>query len=230
MGLLAAHNKESFAYDPSWATGLPMIRVHHLENSRSQRILWLLEELGLDYEVRRYERNPKTMLAPPELRQVHPLGKAPVVEDEGRVIAETGAIVEYLIEKAGGRLGPPAKREWVLLYRQFLHYAEGSMMPPLFGLLVVNRLGMLGRPAKGPIQKMLDQHLDWLESELATRDWFAGDEFTAADIMMSFPLEASRARASLSESRPHLTDWLERIHARPAYAEALRKGGPYAYA
>jgi len=207
-----------------------MIIVHHLENSRSQRILWLLEELGLDYEVKRYERDPKTMLAPPELALVHPLGKSPVIEDQGRVIAETGAIVEYLVEKAEGRLGPPANRDSVLLYRQFLHYAEGSMMPPLLALLVVNRLGLLGRPARAPVQKMLDQHLDWLETELAARDWFAGDEFSAADIMMSFPLEASRARARLDADRPHLIDWLERIHARPAYAEALKKGGPYAYA
>ena len=207
-----------------------MIVVHHLENSRSQRVLWLLEELGLDYEVKRYERDPRTMLAPPSLRLVHPLGKSPLIEDQGRVIAETGAIVEYLVDKAEGRLGPPANREAVLLYRHFLHYAEGSMMPPLLALLVVNRLGLLGRPAKAPIQKMIDAHLDWLESELAGRDWFAGEEFSVADVMMSFPLEASRARAGLDSTRPHLTDWLERIHARPAYAEALRKGGPYAYA
>ena len=207
-----------------------MIKVHHLENSRSQRILWLLEELELPYEVIRYERDKATMLAPPALRRVHPLGKSPVIEDDGRAIAETGAIVEYLVEKAEGRLGPPANREAVLRYRHFLHYAEGSMMPPLLALLVVNRLGLLGKPAKGPILKMLGQHLDWLESELAARDWFAGDEFTAADIMMSFPLEAARSRAGLGPDRASLTDWLERIHARPAYAEALKKGGPYAYA
>jgi glutathione S-transferase len=207
-----------------------MIIVHHLENSRSQRILWLLEELGLPYQVKRYERDAKTMLAPAKLQAVHPLGKAPVIEDEGRVIAETGAIVEYLVEKAGGRLGPPANREAVLRYRHFLHYAEGSLMPPLFGLLVVSRLGLLGKPARAPIQAMLDRHLDWLESELATRDWFAGDEFTAADIMMSFPLEAARSRAGLDSRRTNLTDWLERIHARPAYGDALAKGGPYAYA
>lgn len=207
-----------------------MIIVHHLEDSRSQRILWLLEELELPYDVRRYRRDRRTLLAPPALKRVHPLGKAPVVEDEGRVFAETGAIVEYLIEKSGGRLGLPGNREAVLRYRHFLHYAEGSMMPPLFALLVVNRLGLLGRPARAPIQRMLDDHLDWLETELATRDWFAGDEFTAADIMMSFPLEASRRRAGLDETRPNLIDWLERIHARPAYGAALQKGGPYNYA
>jgi glutathione S-transferase len=207
-----------------------LIVVHHLENSRSQRILWLLEELGLPYEVRRYQRNRKTMLAPPELRRVHPLGKSPLIEDEGRVVAETGAIVEYLVDKADGRLGPPSKRDDRLRYRHFLHYAEGSMMPPLLVMLVVRRLGLLGRPARAPVQKMIDQHLDWLETELAERSWFAGDAFTAADVMMSFPLEAARHRAGLDDSRPNLIDWLERIHARPAYGAALKKGGAYAYA
>ncbi|MGZ8284945.1 MAG: glutathione S-transferase family protein [Allosphingosinicella sp.] len=207
-----------------------MIIVHHLENSRSQRILWLLEELGLPYEVRRYARDRKTMLAPPELKRVHPLGKSPAIEEDGRVVAETGAIVEYLVDKADGRLGPPAKRDDRLRYRHFLHYAEGSMMPPLLAMLVVRRLGLLGRPARAPIQKMLDQHLDWLETELAGRPWFAGEAFTAADVMMSFPLEASRHRAGLDETRPNLIDWLERIHARPAYGAALRTGGPYAFA
>ena len=207
-----------------------MILVHHLENSRSQRILWLLEELGLDYEVRRYRRDSRTMLAPSELKRVHPLGKSPVLEDDGRIVAESGAIVEYLVEKADGRLGPPPRREAVLRYRHFLHYAEGSMMPPLFAMLVVNRLGLLGRPARATIQNMLDTHLDWLETELAGRDWFAGESFSAADIMMSFPLEAARHRAGLDDSRPNLIDWLERIHARPAYGAALQKGGAYAYA
>jgi glutathione S-transferase len=207
-----------------------MIIVHHLENSRSQRVLWLLEELGSEYEVRRYERDPKTMLAPPELKKVHPLGKAPVIDDNGCIVAETGAIVEYLVDKAGGKLGAPGKRDDFLRYRHFLHYAEGSMMPPLLALLVVNRLGMLGKPAKATVQKMLDDHLDWLETELGTRDWFAGEEFTAADIMMSFPIEAARARGGLDETRPHLADWLERIHARPAYGAALARGGAYAYA
>jgi glutathione S-transferase len=207
-----------------------VIVVHHLENSRSQRILWLLEELGLPYEVKRYARNPTTMLAPPELRRVHPLGKSPVIEDDGVVVAETGAIVEYLVDKAGGRLGPPPRRDEVLRYRHFLHYAEGSMMPPLLAMLVVKRLGLLGRPARAPLQRMFDVHLDWLESELAGRPWFAGESFTAADVMMSFPLEAARHRAGLDESRPNLVDWLHRIHARPAYAAALQRGGPYAYA
>jgi glutathione S-transferase len=207
-----------------------LILVHHLENSRSQRVLWLLEELGLPYEVRRYERDRKTMLAPPELRRVHPLGKSPVIEDDGRIVAETGAIVEYLVDRADGRLGPPPRREDRLRYRHFLHYAEGSLMPPLLVMLVVRRLGLLGRPARAPIQKMIDSHLDWLETELAGRPWFAGDAFSAADIMMSFPLEAARHRAGLDDGRPNLVDWLERIHARPAYGAALKKGGPYAYA
>src|SRR4051812_32141344 len=206
-----------------------MIIVHHLENSRSQRILWLLEELGLPYEVVRYERDRKTMLAPPALKRIHPLGKSPMIEDEKRVLAETGAIVEYLVEKTGGRLGPAANRDSVLLYRQYLHYAEGSMMPPLLALLVVNRLGLLGRPAKKPLLAMLKVHFDWLETELGGRAWFAGDEFTAADVMMSFPLEASRRRAGLDDAYPNITDWLERIHARPAYDAALKRGGPYAF-
>lgn len=206
-----------------------MIVVHHLENSRSQRILWLLEELGIDYRVERYPRDPKTMLAPPALRRVHPLGKSPLIEDKGRVVAETGAIVDYLVEREGGRLGPPANRESVLRYRHFLHYAEGSLMPPLLAMLVVARLGLLGRPARAPLRRMFAVHLQWMEGELADRPWFAGPEFTAADVMMSFPLEVARGRAGLDAAYPNLLDWLERIHARPAYAAALRKGGPYVY-
>lgn len=208
---------------------MPII-VHHLENSRSQRILWMLEELGLDYEVRRYERNPKTMLAPPELKRVHPLGKSPVIEDDGVVIAETGAIIEYLVEKGDGHLGPPAHRDAILRYRFFLHYAEGSLMPPLLVMLVILRLGLLGRPARGRIQGMIDNHLDYLEREMAGREWFVGDALSAADVMMSFPLEAARARGGLGNSRPNLIAWLNRIHARPAYRRALEKGGPYAFA
>lgn len=206
------------------------IIVHHLENSRSQRILWMLEELGLPYEIKRYERNKQTMLAPPELKKVHPLGKSPVIEDDGRVIAETGAICEYLVEKADGKLGPSGHRESVLRYRQFLHYAEGSMMPPLLLLLILGRIPFFGKKAIKRVQPMADAHLDYVESELASRPWFAGDEMSAADIMMSFPLEAARGRAGLNESRPATIAWLEKIHARPAYQTALKKGGPYAYA
>lgn len=206
------------------------IIVHHLENSRSQRILWMLEELGLPYAIKRYERNKKTMLAPPELRQVHPLGKSPVIEDDGCVVAETGAIVEYLVEKADGRFGSGPHRDSVLRYRHFMHYAEGSMMPPLLLMLVVNRIPIFGKSALKRIQPMIDNHLDYVESELATRPWFAGDEISAADVMMSFPLEAARGRAGLGASRPATIAWLGKIHARPAYQAALTKGGPYAYA
>lgn len=206
------------------------IIVHHLENSRSQRILWLLEEVGLPYEIKRYERNKQTMLAPPELKRVHPLGKSPVIEDDGMVVAETGAIAEYIVEKADGRFGPGPHRESVLRYRQFLHYAEGSMMPPLFAMLVVGRIPLFGKAALKRLRPMFDVHLDWLESELASRPWFAGDEISAADVMMSFPLEAARSRAGLDSSRPAITAWLDTIHARPAYQAALAKGGPYAYA
>jgi len=206
------------------------ITVHHLENSRSQRVLWLLEELGLPYEVKRYERNTVTMLAPAELRAVHPLGKSPVITDGDRTIAETGAIVEYLVEKADGRLGAPPHREEALRYRHFLHYAEGSLMPPLLLKLVLGRIPFLGKRAQKRIQPMIDVHLDWIERELAGRTWFAGDSITAADVMMSFPLEAARNRAGLDGSRPAIIAWLDRIHARPEYQRALAAGGPYAYA
>ena len=206
--------------------------VHHLENSRSQRVLWLLEELGLPYEIRRYERNKTTMLAPPELRQIHPLGKSPAIEDTdtGLIVAETGAIVEYLVEKADGRLGAPTHRTDALRYRYYLHYAEGSMMPPLLLRLVLARIPFFGKKALKRIQPMIDVHLDYVEAELSSRPWFAGDEITAADIMMSFPLEAARNRAGLDASRPATIAWLNKIHARPAYQTALEKGGPYAYA
>lgn len=212
-----------------------MITVHHLENSRSQRVLWLLEELGMAYEVKRYERDPRTMLAPPALRQVHPLGKSPVLVDSDdagctRTLVETGAIIAYLVEKAGGRLGPPADREGLLRYRQFLHYAEGSLMPPLLVKLVLGKVPLLGRAAQRRIQPMIDVHLDFVESELAARPFFAGSEFTAADAMMSFPLEAARERAGLDDSRPATRAWLKAIHARPAYRAALARGGPYSFA
>ncbi|MES2442436.1 MAG: glutathione S-transferase [Pseudomonadota bacterium] len=206
------------------------ITVHHLENSRSQRVLWLLEELGLPYEVIRYERDTKTMLAPPELRRVHPLGKSPVIQDGAHTIAETAAILEYIVEQADGRLGAPAHRDDALRYRHFMHYAEGSMMPPLLLKLVLGRVPLFGKSAQKRIQPMIDIHLDWVESELAARHWFAGDDFTAADVMMSFPLEAAAFRAGATQGRPHLAAFLNTIHARPAYRAALERGGPYAYA
>jgi glutathione S-transferase len=213
------------------------IIVHHLENSRSQRILWMLEELGLPHQIRRYERDRKTMLAPPELRRIHPLGKSPVIEDTeesdgpgNRVVAETGAIVEYLVDKADGKLGSPARRDDALAYRFWLHYAEGSLMPPLLLLLVLSRIPLMGKRAAKQVQPMLDRHLDFVEAALAERPWFAGDALTAADVMMSFPLEAAVSRGGLGSSRPNTMAWLERIHARPAYQKALEAGGPYAYA
>ncbi len=207
------------------------ITVHHLENSRSQRILWLLEELGLPYEIKRYERNKASMLAPPELKRVHPLGKSPVIEHAGHVLIETGAIIEYLVGLGDGALGQPADREDALRYIRFLHYAEGSLMPPLLVKLVLGRIPLFGKRAQKRIQPMIDVHLHWLEGELANRDWFAGSQMTAADVMMSFPLEAARSRAGLTAaSHPRLSEWLARIHARPAYQAALAKGGPYAYA
>lgn len=211
------------------------IIVHHLENSRSQRVLWMLEELGILYEVKRYERDPQTMLAPPELRRIHPLGKSPVIVDRDpsgaeRIIAETGAIVEYLVAKADGRLGKPYADDAALRYRHFLHYAEGSLMPPLLVNLVLGRIPLVGKTAQKKLQPMIDVHLDFVERELASRPWFAGDTFTAADIMMSFPLEAACDRGGLDVGRPATLGWLDKIHARPAYQAALVKGGPYRYA
>jgi glutathione S-transferase len=211
-----------------WGNGSMRI-VHHLENSRSQRLLWLLEEMGLKYEVKRYQRDKKTMRAPPELKRVHPLGKSPLLDEDGVIYAESAAIIEHLVALTG-QFGPPAGADAQRRFHMFLHYAEGSLMPPLLSLLVVGRLGLLGRPARGPLLAMFAEHLAWLDSELATREWFAGDEFSAADVMMSFPLEAARSRAGLDRRYPNILAWLAKIHARPAYQRALEVGGPYAYA
>lgn len=219
-----------------------MIIVHHLNNSRSQRVLWLLEELGLDYEIVCYQRDPKTMLAPPELRAIHPLGKSPVLSDDGVVVAESGAIIEYLLERYGnGRLIPPAGTPERLRWRYFLHYAEGSAMTPLLLKLVFDRVESspapffvrpivraIARKAKSSfITPQIDNHLDYLEAELGKSEWFAGAAFSAADIQMSFPLEAAAARAGLDATRPRLTAFLQKIHARPAFQRALERGGPY---
>jgi glutathione S-transferase len=216
-----------------------MIVVHHLNNSRSQRVLWLLEELGAPYEIKRYERDKATMLAPPELRQVHPLGKSPVITDGETTLAESGAIVEYLAEKHG-KLIPARGTPDYLRCRYWLHFAEGSAMSPLLLKLIFDRIEkapFLVRPiAKGISAKVknamilpnIKRHLDYMEAELAKSAWFAGGEFSIADIQMSFPVEASRSRGGLDASRPKLMAWLETIHARPAYKRAVERGGEYA--
>jgi len=218
-----------------------MIVVHHLNNSRSQRVLWLLEELGAAYEIKPYQRDKKTMLAPPELRAVHPLGKSPVISDGGSTLAESGAIIEYLTERYGaGRLAPAAGTPERQRYTYWLHFAEGSAMPPLVMKLVLDRVKkgapFFVRPIArriadqvldGFVLPNLERNLDFMESELAKSDWFAGTAFTSADIQMSFPLEAARARGGLDERRPRLMAWLERIHARPAYRRALERGGKF---
>jgi glutathione S-transferase len=222
-----------------------VITVHHLNNSRSQRILWLLEELGAAYEIKRYQRDPETMLAPPQLLAVHPLGKSPVITDELHTIAESGAIIEYLLERYDdGRLLPPPGTTERMRYRYWLHFAEGSAMTPLLLKLVFDRIEAAAKPffvkpiARGISAKVtaafiapnLKRHLDFMETELSTREWFAGAEFSAADIQMSFPLEVSRQRGGLDGRRPKLMQFLERIHARAAYQRALAKGGAYALA
>lgn len=217
-----------------------MITVHHLEQSRSQRIVWLLEELGLTYVIKRYKRDPKTMLAPPELRAVHPLGKAPVLVEDGAVLIESGAIIEYLISRHGTSSGlrPVEGTPERLAYTTFLHFAEGSMMPPLLLRLIFTRMGIMapallrpivraiGAPVNtGFIEPNISRTLDFLEGELDKRPWFAGDAFTGADIQMSFPMEVARQRGGLNASRPNLMNFLTRIRARAAYLRALSKIG-----
>ncbi|MEG4999603.1 glutathione S-transferase [Microcoleus sp. B4-D4] len=219
-----------------------MITVHHLNNSRSQRVLWLLEELDLEYEVKRYERDPKTMLAPASLRAVHPLGKSPVITDGALTLAESGAIVEYLVDRyGGGRLAPELGTPERLRYIYWLHYAEGSAMPPLVLKLVFNQVetspmpffarpiarAIVDRVNKSFIDPQIALHLGYLEAELEKSLWFVGSEFTAADIQMSFPLEAAAAQVGLDSSRPKLMGFLDRIHGRPAYRRALERGGAY---
>jgi glutathione S-transferase len=219
-----------------------MITVHHLNNSRSQRVLWLLEELGLPYEIKRYERDPKTMLAPPSLREIHPLGKSPVITDGELTLAESGAIIEYLVDRYGnGRLRPASDRPEHLRYTYWLHYAEGSAMPPLLLKLVFDQIekspmlffvrpiarSISNRVKSSFIEPQIALHLDYMEAEIGKNDWFAGNEFTAADIQISFPLEVSVAIAGLNASRPKLMAFLNRIHSRPAYKKALERGGTY---
>jgi glutathione S-transferase len=219
-----------------------MIVVHHLNNSRSQRVLWLLEELGIPYQIKHYQRDAKTMLAPPSLREVHPLGKSPVVTDDGRTIAESGAIIEYLVAQYGnGRLIPAAGTPERLRYTYWLHYSEGSAMLPLLLGLIFNFIprqpmpffirplvkAIAGNVKRSFIEPQLKLHLDFMDGELGKSEWFAGSEFSAANIQMSFPLEAAATRGGLDSKWPHLDAFLKKIHARPAYQRALEKGGPY---
>ena len=203
-----------------------MVIVHHLNDSRSQRVLWLLEELGVPYEIRHYARDAKTRLAPPELKAVHPLGKSPVIEDNGLTLIESGAIVDYLIRQhGGGRLQPAAGTPEFEVYNQWLHYAEGSAMLPLLLRLYVSRLGDAGAPLAPRIDSELANHLGYVDHALAGRDWLLGDQLTGADIQMSFVGEAAR---DLRASYPALQAWVRRLQQRPAYQRALARGGPYA--
>lgn len=221
-----------------------MITLHHLNNSRSQRVLWLLEELEAPYEIRRYERDPATMLAPPELRAIHPLGKAPVLSEDGMAVAETGAIVEYVLARYGqGRLVPPEGSPEFWRFRHWMHHAEGSAMPPLVMTLMLGALPgkvpallrplarMIAQGAqKGFVAPNLERLKDYWNEALGATGWFAGPEMTAADIMMSFPLEAAAGRSPFGPGRPNPAAFLARVQARPAYRRALERGGPYAYA
>jgi len=219
-----------------------MIVVHHLNNSRSQRIVWLLEELGLEYEIRKYQRDPITMLAPPELRAIHPLGKSPAITEDGITVAESGAIIEYLLERHGnGRFIPAPGSADKLRYTYWLHYAEGSAMTPLLMALVFDRVATSPMPffakpiaraiaqnvKRSYIAPQIVQHLNYLEAELGKSNWFAGADFSGADIQLSFVLEAAASRGGLGEQYPHLSAFLARIHARPAYQRALVRGGTY---
>lgn len=216
----------------------PMITLHHLNNSRSQRILWLLEELELPYEIKKYERDHKTMLAPPELKKIHPLGKSPVITDGDQTLAESGAIIEYLVNKYGPKWKPTTEKDQ-LRYTYWLHFAEGSAMPPLLLNLIFSKMEskspLLVRPVakaiadqvnKVFIHPNLKNNFEFMENELSKSDWFAGNEISAADIQMSFVIEAAKARKILTH-HPRLMNWLERIHTRPAYKRALERGGDY---
>ncbi|MEH2347647.1 MAG: glutathione S-transferase [Nostoc sp.] len=208
-----------------------MIVVHHLNNSRSQRVLWLLEELGIEYEIKFYERDAKTMLAPESLRQVHPLGKSPVITDADLTIAESGAIIEYLVNRYGnGRLVPASDTPEHLRYTYWLHYAEGSAMPPLVMRVVLNNFGEGDSSVvSGFVAPQIKLHFDYIESELRKNTWFVGEEFTAADIQMSFPLEVVAIQKEEAKNWPKIKEFVDRIHARPAYKRALERGGRYDY-
>lgn len=205
-----------------------MIVVHHLNDSRSQRVLWLLEELNLDYQIKHYQRDANTRLAPPELKAVHPLGKSPVLVDDGQTVFESGAIVDYLIRHHGdGRLQPSVGWPEYEHYQQWLHYAEGSAMLPLMLKLYVSRLGEAGAPLAPRIDSEIANHLGFVNQSLQGRDWLVGQELTGADIQMSFVGEAARG---LRAQYPSIDAWVKRFQARPAYQRALERGGPYGLA
>jgi glutathione S-transferase len=208
-----------------------MIEVHHLNNSRSQRVLWLLEEIGVPYSIVSYQRDATTMLAPPSLKAIHPLGKSPVIREGDRVIAESGAILEYLVEHHGGGKFAPARGSAAFeRYRYWMHYAEGSLMTPFLLKLYLGRVGEPARMIFERIEGQIRTHLDFVEGELGESPFLVGNELTAADVQMSFPAELAATQKMLGESHPRLKTWLARLHARPAYQRALEKGGPYAYA
>jgi glutathione S-transferase len=219
-----------------------MLTVHHLENSRSQRILWLLEELDVEYRIKRYQRDRVTSLAPSELAAVHPLGKSPVITDDDTTVAESGAIVEYLVGKYDhGRLLPVAGTPERLAYTYWLHYAEGTFMPLMIVSLIINRIetskmpffakpvakGIAAKVRGGYLEPNVKRNLDFMEATLAKSRWFCGNDLTAADIQMSFAVEAAEVRTDLKTHYPHLRAYLQRSHALPAYQRALEKGGPY---
>lgn len=209
-----------------------MLVVHHLNNSRSQRVLWLLEELGIEYDIKYYERDAQTMLAPASLRQVHPLGKSPIITDGDITLAESGALIEYIVNRYGnGRLVPVPETPERLRYTYWLHYAEGSAMPPLLLNLILKRFGLGDSDAMSAfVAPQIKLHYDYLEKELHKSMWFVGEEFTNADIQMSFPLELLAINPEEIKNRPKIKEFLERIHARPAYKRALERGGQYDFA
>ena len=207
-----------------------MIVVHHLNDSRSQRILWLLEELGAPYEIKRYARDATTRLAPPELVAVHPLGKSPVITEGERTVHESGAIIDYIIRRhGGGRLTPAIGSDAYETYNQWLHYAEGSAMLPLMLFMYVGRLGEAAAPLQPRIESEIKNHLGYVEASLAGREWLVGSELTGADINLSFVGEVTGAFGRLDQY-PNIKAWVERFQARPAYKAAVEKGGAYSFA
>ena len=207
-----------------------MITVHHLNESRSQRILWLLEELGLDYDIKFYERDATTRLAPPELKAVHPLGKSPVISDEHGTIIESGAIIDHVIRKhGGGALQPAADTADYEVYNQWLHYAEGSAMLPLMLKMYCGRLGEAAAPLAPRIDSEIANHLGYVEASLAGTDWLVGNTLSGADVQMSFVGEIA-GRYGLFASHPNIAAWVKRFQARDAYKRALERGGPYSFA